>query len=50
MKLNYNKSNSFRVLNIDDVRIDITRNLDIQLSLCSDRSAVKQTSRSDRVF
>lgn len=43
MKLNYNKSNSFRVVNIDDFRIDITRNLDIQLSLCSDRSTAKQT-------
>ena len=35
MQLNYNKSDSFRVANIDDFRIDITRNLDIQLSLFS---------------
>ncbi len=39
MKLNYNKSDSFRTVNIDDVRIDITRNLDIQLSLFSDSPA-----------
>ncbi|NEP43562.1 MAG: hypothetical protein F6K35_31780 [Okeania sp. SIO2H7] len=36
-KLNYNKSDSFRVFNIDYFRIELTENLDIQLSLCSDR-------------
>ena len=35
MQLNDKKSESFRVINIDDIRIDITRNLDIQLSLYS---------------
>ena len=39
MKLNYNKSDSFKTVNIDDVRIDITRNLDIQLSLFRDSPA-----------
>ena len=42
MKLNYNKSDSFQTVNIDDFRINITRNLDIQLSLCSS-SPAKQT-------
>ena len=39
MKLNYNKSDSFKTVNIDDFRIELTENLDIQLSLCSDSPA-----------
>jgi len=39
MKLNYNKSDSFRVINIDDFKIELTENLDIQLSLFSDSPA-----------
>lgn len=32
MKLDYNKSNSFRVAKIDEFRIELTPNLDIQLA------------------
>ena len=46
MKLNYNKSDSFRAVNIDDVRIDITRNLDIQLSLFRDSPATQTPEES----
>ncbi|NEP44588.1 MAG: DUF433 domain-containing protein [Okeania sp. SIO2H7] len=40
------KSDSFQAVNIDDIRIDITRNLDIQLSLYSDSSA-EQTPKEN---
>jgi hypothetical protein len=49
MKLNYNKSDSFQAVNIDDVRIDITRNLDIQLSLFSDRSPEESVNGSEAI-
>ncbi len=41
MKLNYNKSDYFRTVNIDDFRIELTENLDIKLSLCSDSPATQ---------
>jgi hypothetical protein len=46
MQLNDNKSDSFRVANIDDFRIDITRNLDIQLSLFSSSPATQTPEKN----
>ncbi|MDY6806629.1 MAG: hypothetical protein SXA11_22865 [Cyanobacteriota bacterium] len=46
MQLNDKKSESFRVIKIDDIRIDITRNLDIQLSLYSGSPAEQTPEES----
>ena len=40
---------SFRTVNIDDFRIELTRDLDIQLSLCSDRYPVESFNGGEAI-